>query len=126
MDIPVVGTVYDSSNNICADNIDFGMQVTIQSGNTGQYYVDYKLFGLLSVARTHMEVVDEKYIYSGGFQVGIYQDFCESIDSGSGTGNPDLALSVGKTKMYGGYRRRTVPDRSRIWKQLSSHCSKLL
>lgn len=22
MDIPVVGTVYDSSNNICADNID--------------------------------------------------------------------------------------------------------
>ena len=24
MDIPVVGTVYDSSNNICADNIDFG------------------------------------------------------------------------------------------------------
>ena len=72
MDIPVVGTVYDSSNNICADNIDFGKQVTIQSGNTGQYYVDYKLFGLLSVARTHMEVVDEKYIYSGGFQVGIY------------------------------------------------------
>ncbi len=60
MDIPVVGTVYDSSNNICADNIDFGKQVTIQSGNTGQYYVDYKLFGLLSVARTHMEVVDEK------------------------------------------------------------------
>lgn len=59
MDIPVVGTVYDSSNNICADNIDFGKQVTIQSGNTGQYYVDYKLFGLLSVARTHMEVVDE-------------------------------------------------------------------
>ena len=56
MDIPVVGTVYDSSNNICADNIDFGKQVTIQSGNTGQYYVDYKLFGLLSVARTHMEV----------------------------------------------------------------------
>ncbi len=54
MDIPVVGTVYDSSNNICADNIDFGKQVTIQSGNTGQYYVDYKLFGLLSVARTHM------------------------------------------------------------------------
>ena len=44
MDIPVVGTVYDSSNNICADNIDFGKQVTIQSGNTGQYYVDYKLF----------------------------------------------------------------------------------
>ncbi len=43
MDIPVVGTVYDSSNNICADNIDFGKQVTIQSGNTGQYYVDYKL-----------------------------------------------------------------------------------
>ena len=68
MDIPVVGTVYDSSNNICADNIDFGKQVTIQSGNTGQYYVDYKLFGLLSVARTHMEVVDEKYIYSGGFR----------------------------------------------------------
>ena len=25
-------------------------------------------------------------------------DFCESIDSGSGTGNPDLALSVGKPK----------------------------
>ena len=72
MDIPVVGTVYDSSNNICADNIDFGRQVTIQSGDTGQYYVDYKLFGLLPVARTHMEVVDEKYIYSGGFQVGIY------------------------------------------------------
>ncbi|MED9971817.1 MAG: hypothetical protein UE790_04215, partial [Lachnospira sp.] len=42
MDIPVVGTVYDSSNNICADNIDFGRQVTIQSGDTGQYYVDYK------------------------------------------------------------------------------------
>ena len=72
MDIPVVGTVYDSSNNICADNIDFGKQVTIQSGDTGKYYVDYKLFGLLPVARTHMEVVDEKYIYSGGFQVGIY------------------------------------------------------
>ena len=33
MDIPVVGTVYDSSNNICADNIDF-RQFTIQSGNT--------------------------------------------------------------------------------------------
>lgn len=72
MDIPVVGTVYDSSNNVCADNIDFGRQVTIQPGDTGQYYVDYKLFGLLTVARTHMEVVDERYIYSGGFQVGIY------------------------------------------------------
>ena len=29
MNIPVVGTVYDSSNKICADNIDFGKQVTI-------------------------------------------------------------------------------------------------
>ena len=72
MDIPVVGTVYDSSNNICADNIDFGKQVTIQSGNTGQYYVDYKLFGLRSVARTHMEVVDEKYIYSCTTSYSIY------------------------------------------------------
>ena len=72
MDIPVVGTVYDSSNNMCADNIDFSRDVTFQSGYTGQYYVDYKLFGLLPVARTHMEVVDEKYVYSGGFQVGIY------------------------------------------------------
>ena len=72
MDIPVVGTVYDSSNNMCADNIDFSRDVTFQSGYTGQYYVDYKLFGLLPVARTHMEVVNEKYVYSGGFQVGIY------------------------------------------------------
>lgn len=72
MDIPVVGTVYDSNNNMCADNIDFNRDVTIQSGDTGQYYVDYKLFGLLPVARTHMEVVDEQYIYPGGFQVGIY------------------------------------------------------
>ncbi len=72
MDIPVVGTVYDSSNNMCADNIDFSRNVTFQSGDTGQYYVDYKLFGLLPVARTHMEVVNEKYVYSGGFQVGIY------------------------------------------------------
>ena len=59
MDIPVVGTVYDSSNNMCADNIDFSRDVTFQSGYTGQYYVDYKLFGLLPVARTHMEVVNE-------------------------------------------------------------------
>ncbi len=72
MDIPVVGTVYDSSNNMCADNIDFSRDVTFQSGDTGQYYVDYKLFGLLPVARTHMEVVNEEYVYSGGFQVGIY------------------------------------------------------
>lgn len=68
MDIPVVGTVYDSSNNICADNIDFGRQVTIQSGDTGQYYVDYKLFGLLPVARTHMEVVDENTFIQAAFR----------------------------------------------------------
>ena len=33
MDIPVVGTVYDSSNNICADNIDFGKVNIIQPQN---------------------------------------------------------------------------------------------
>lgn len=78
MDIPVVGTVYDSSYNTLAENIDFSRKVTIRSGDTGKYYVDYKLFGLLPIARTDVEVVNEKYVYSGGFQVGIYLK-CDGI-----------------------------------------------
>lgn len=76
--VPVVGSVYESASDKYIDDAYFNDKVTIYSGSTGEYHVNYKLFGIIPIARTDVEVVNEKYVYTGGFQVGIYLK-CDGI-----------------------------------------------
>lgn len=76
--VPVVGSVYESGSDKYIDDAYFNDKVTIYSGNTGKYHVNYRLFGIIPIARTDVEVVNEKYVYTGGFQVGIYLK-CDGI-----------------------------------------------
>jgi len=76
--VPVVGSVYESVSDKYIDDAYFNDKVTIYSGSTGKYHVNYKLFGIIPIARTDVEVVNEKYVYTGGFQVGIYLK-CDGI-----------------------------------------------
>lgn len=76
--VPVIGSVYESVSDKYIDDAYFNDKVTIYSGSTGKYHVNYKLFGIIPIARTDVEVVNEKYVYTGGFQVGIYLK-CDGI-----------------------------------------------
>ena len=44
----------------------------IQSGDKGNYAGEYKLFGVISLKKTQVKVVDKKYAYPVGLPIGLY------------------------------------------------------
>lgn len=55
----------DSKLNLSGKN-------NIQSGNEGSFDGKYKLFGIISLKKTKVEVVDKTYAYPVGLPVGLY------------------------------------------------------
>lgn len=44
----------------------------IKSGNEGDFNGEYKLFGIISLKKTKVKVVDKKYAYPVGLPIGLY------------------------------------------------------
>ncbi|MDO5382591.1 MAG: SpoIVB peptidase [Eubacteriales bacterium] len=68
MGLPVTGYIESDTENI----IDFNNKVTIKAGEPGRYNIKLKLFDLIEINDLEINVVDESYVYPGGFQVGLY------------------------------------------------------
>lgn len=52
--------------------VDFNQPVTFVGSSLGEYKLRIKLFGLFDVRTVSVNVVDEKYVYPCGFQIGMY------------------------------------------------------
>lgn len=52
--------------------VDFNQPVTFIGNSLGEYKLRIKLFGLFDVRTVSVNVVDEKYVYPCGFQIGMY------------------------------------------------------
>lgn len=83
-DLP--NTIFVKSNH--STRYDFSMPVSLQadneekltisgknkidSGDTGNYECEYKLFGIIPLKKTNVKVVDKTYAYPMGLPVGLY------------------------------------------------------
>lgn len=72
INIPVTGHVYSYEYDNFTKEADFSRPVTIITGDTGHYSMKMKLFGVIELNTVDIEVVDEKMVYPGGFQTGLY------------------------------------------------------
>ena len=67
LDIPVTGVIKETNQTI-----DFSKPVTFQAKEKGDYSLEYKLFNLISLPSGKLSVLEENYLYAGGFPVGLY------------------------------------------------------
>lgn len=68
LNVPVVATA-DAGVDTSAD---LSKPFTVKADTTGDYELALKLFGIIPLPSVNVCVVDEKYLYPGGFQVGLY------------------------------------------------------
>lgn len=78
MGIPATGEVKAVAEETSAESeknviqADLRKPVTFVAGKTGHYTLQINLFGFISYGKVNVDVVDEKYVYAGGFQIGMY------------------------------------------------------
>lgn len=76
----------------------------IYSGNTGNYEGKYKLFGIISLKKTKVKVVDKTYVYPVGLPIGMYlkTQGVMIISSGEVTNEKGESISPSKDKVKAG------------------------
>ncbi|MDO5403823.1 MAG: SpoIVB peptidase [Eubacteriales bacterium] len=76
MNIPATGKIQPVTKETSAEasviEADLRRPVTFVAGSTGHYTLQINLFGFISYGKVNVDVVDEKYVYAGGFQIGMY------------------------------------------------------
>ncbi|MDD3239779.1 MAG: SpoIVB peptidase [Lachnospira sp.] len=76
MGIPASGEIIASSDSISVEAVnsitDLSKPVTFVAGTAGHYTMKVNLFGFITYRKIDVDVVDEKYVYPGGFQIGMY------------------------------------------------------
>lgn len=76
MGIPAKGEItsdlVDMSVDAMNSSADLSRPLTFVAGGSGHYTLQINLFGFISYRTIDVDVVDEKYVYPGGFQIGMY------------------------------------------------------
>ncbi len=62
--VPVTGNA--------GSEVDFSKPVTFRGDTVGDYELKLKLFGVITLPSVNVSVVDQQYLYPGGFPVGLY------------------------------------------------------
>lgn len=62
--VPVTGNA--------GSEVDLSKPVTFRGDTVGDYELKLKLFGVITLPSVHVSVVDQQYLYPGGFPVGLY------------------------------------------------------
>lgn len=89
----------DNSSSLC-----FSGENKINAGSQGEYHCDYKLFGIFSVKKSKVKVVDKTYVYPSGVPIGLYlkTQGVMIIDSGEFYNSDGEKIQPLKGKVYPG------------------------
>jgi stage IV sporulation protein B len=98
LDIPVTAVVRETGQTV-----DFSKPVTFQAKEKANYSLEYKLFNLISLPSGKLSVLEENYLYAGGFPIGIYLktdgvlvvDTAEFTDARGETSAPSAGVLMG-------------------------------
>jgi stage IV sporulation protein B len=87
-----------------SNKINFSGTNNIYSGNTGEYEGKYKLFGVISLKKTNVRVVDKTEVYPIGLPIGMYlkTQGVMIINSGEVTNENGETVSPAKEKVNAG------------------------
>ena len=72
--LPFVGTasLHDKDGEILETALNLTSPLTINSGETAEFNIEVKLFGLFDIKNVKVEVKEEEAVVAGGIPVGIY------------------------------------------------------
>lgn len=86
------------------NKINFTGKNNIYSGNIGNYEGKYKLFGIISLKKTKVKVVDKTYVYPIGLPIGMYlkTQGVMIIDSGEVVNENGETVSPSENKVKAG------------------------
>ncbi len=98
LDIPVTAVIKETNQTV-----DFSKPVTFQAKDTADYSLEYKLFNLISLPSGKLSVLEENYMYAGGFAAGMYiktdgvlvVDIAQFTDSFGNVCSPSMNLLTG-------------------------------